>query len=182
MRSKPDDAKLTELILYVAEKCEGDERFGETKLNRLLFYIDFFAYLTLGNPVTGQEYQILERGPAPTRSKTVQERMVANDELRIRERNSYGNLQYKPLALRPANLDIFEKKEIALIDDCIARFWRYDAAALCEESKQLFPWRNSLRGESIPYELALVHRREPTEQELEWGKDLERLAFDTLTK
>lgn len=39
------DRRLAELILYIAEKCERDPNFGATKLNKILTFADFSAYL-----------------------------------------------------------------------------------------------------------------------------------------
>jgi len=64
-RPKYNEEKLAELILYVCHKSEADERFGATKLNKILFYSDFAAYRQLGQPITGADYQNLEEGPAP---------------------------------------------------------------------------------------------------------------------
>ena len=61
-RIQENDAKFRELILLIAVKSEGDSYFGETKLNMLLFYIDFLSYLELGLPITGQKYQKLAWG------------------------------------------------------------------------------------------------------------------------
>jgi hypothetical protein len=53
--------------LLIATRSEGDEPFGAVKLNKLLFYADFFAYVKFGECITGQEYQKLAQGPAPRR-------------------------------------------------------------------------------------------------------------------
>src|ERR1039457_718351 len=69
------DRKLTELVLYVARLSEDDPNFGATKLNRVLAQIDFGYFREYGVPVTGQEYQHLNRGPGPRRLKPVRERL-----------------------------------------------------------------------------------------------------------
>jgi len=50
------DKRLRELILLIATRSEGDEPFGAVKLNKLLFYADFFAYVKFGESITGQEW------------------------------------------------------------------------------------------------------------------------------
>jgi len=39
----PNDDKLRELILLIAEWCQADPKFGAIKLNKLLFHADFFS-------------------------------------------------------------------------------------------------------------------------------------------
>ena len=72
---RPNDAKLVELILLISEWSQGDPKFGAIKLNKLLFHADFSAFLTTGEPITGQEYFALPQGPAPKRFKPITEKM-----------------------------------------------------------------------------------------------------------
>jgi hypothetical protein len=53
------------MILLIAEWCQADPKFGAIKVNKLLFHADFSAFLTHGEPITGQEYFKLPQGPAP---------------------------------------------------------------------------------------------------------------------
>src|SRR4051794_31046134 len=64
---EPNEAKLRELIVYLADKCAPDPRFGAVKLNKLLYFIDAFAFAKFGQPVTGVEYMKQKRGPVPRR-------------------------------------------------------------------------------------------------------------------
>src|SRR3990170_6654722 len=75
--------KFKELVLYLSERSETDPNFGETKLNKLLYYIDFLAYRELGQPVTGARYQKLKWGPAATALLPIQQEMEAKGELVI---------------------------------------------------------------------------------------------------
>ena len=56
-----NEQKFKELVIYIAGRCESDPYFGAVKLNKLLFFSDFFAYAKLGNPITGAEYMKLPR-------------------------------------------------------------------------------------------------------------------------
>ena len=59
------EEKFGNLILYVAERSEHDDRFGAVKLNKIMYYADFTAYWKLGRPITGATYQRLDEGPLP---------------------------------------------------------------------------------------------------------------------
>lgn len=59
------ERKMRELALYLTAKSEKDLHFSPAKLNKLLFYCDFVAYLQLGCSITGYSYQKLPSGPAP---------------------------------------------------------------------------------------------------------------------
>ena len=53
-----NNAKLCELIIYIAEHSKDDTSFGAVKLNKLLYYSDFSAYRQLRNSITDAEYQL----------------------------------------------------------------------------------------------------------------------------
>src|SRR5215467_9574991 len=80
---QPNDEKFKELILYIASHSEDDPAFGATKLNKLLFFADFITYLRLGHPITGQEYQRLENGPAPRRMLPAKAELLLDNDIAI---------------------------------------------------------------------------------------------------
>src|SRR5438876_2369422 len=66
-RQRADEAKLKELILYIAARMEKDQHAGQgrIKLAKLLWLSDFEAYRQLGKSITGSRYVADELGPAP---------------------------------------------------------------------------------------------------------------------
>ena len=114
------EARLRELILYVAAKCQGDPRFGATKLNKILWWSDFLAYGQRGRPITGVEYMRLAQGPVPKRYLPVSQWMQQAGELGISVVATRGGYEQKrPVALRAAKLDVFSADDIAIVDQVI---------------------------------------------------------------
>lgn len=56
--------RLKNIMLYVLEKCE---EVWYTKMNKLLFYIDFVSYRERGMAMTGLAYKAINYGPVPDR-------------------------------------------------------------------------------------------------------------------
>lgn len=56
--------RLKNIMLYVLTRCED---VWCTKMNKLLFYIDFVSYREHGMAMTGLSYRAIEFGPAPER-------------------------------------------------------------------------------------------------------------------
>ena len=52
-----DERKLTELIVYVADRLADDRAGGSTKLNKVLFFADFAHVRQHGTPITGVSTQ-----------------------------------------------------------------------------------------------------------------------------
>ncbi|MEK7795105.1 MAG: Panacea domain-containing protein [Candidatus Hydrogenedentota bacterium] len=176
----PNDSRFREIVLYIAEKSEGDTTFGSAKLGKLLFYIDFYAYLLLGEPVTGQEYVRSEFGPAPRRLLALCDDMKTRGEIGIREKDYFGRIQLRVLALRSGDLCVFSAKEIELVDLCLQRFRNCPVSQVSELSNRLFKWHTIDDQATIPYEMALVARRDPTAQEFLKGKEVEAAAEEWL--
>jgi len=161
----PDDDKFKELVLYVARQSEGDQRFGATKLNKLLFFSDFIAYKVSGRPITGQEYFRIEYGPAPKRLLPLKEEMIQDGDCIEVERNYFGQLQKVVVALREPDLSAFSGTEIALVDQIVKECSNLNAKEISGESHGFVGWQIADDQEDIPYELALVNFGEVTEDD-----------------
>lgn len=173
---RPNDEKLRELILLIAEWCQSDPKFGAIKLNKLLFHADFSAFLTYGAPITGQEYFKLPQGPAPRRLKPITELMIKRGEFAWQEVPYYGHTQKKPVALRAADLSKFSGADVNLIRQTVETFWKLSATEISDQSHVFLGWKSARLKETIPYSTALVSRRPPTDHERRRGLRLEGLA------
>lgn len=167
------DQKLRELILHVARKCEEDPKFGATKLNKILFFADFWRYAETGKPITGQAYFRLDKGPAPRRLVPVRKDMERRGELATQTRRYFGHVQHRPVALRDPDLGCFSGAEIALVDEVIRRLWNLTAAEVSDLSHQFVGWEAFGDREDIPYETVFVSGRRLTRKELDYGRSLE---------
>jgi hypothetical protein len=168
-----DERKFKELLLYVSQKCATDPSFGATKLNKIMFYADFFAYANLGKPITNFEYQKLQYGPAPRRLLPIQQQMVADKELAIQEVHLLsGNIQRRTVNLREPNLTIFTGDEIALVDQVIQALESVKAEAVSELSHRMIGWKVAEDGETIPYSTVFLSDQALGEAEIERGREI----------
>lgn len=180
----PSEDKFRELVLFIAQKSEGDVQFGATKLNKLLFYADFLAYQAFGRAITSHRYQRLDKGPAPRALVPILARMESDGEIARVERQHYGKTQKRVIALREANLDLLSSKEVDLVSQLIREFWGKSAKAMSDLSHRFRGWKLAKDGEDIPYEVALVQFKKPTKADAaHWQKlapDLAKIAKEFL--
>jgi hypothetical protein len=181
MRPRPaiaaSDAKLRELILFLAQRSCDDERFGSIKLNKLLFFADFSAYLKLGSPITGHAYQRLEKGPAPKKMVPILRQMVDDRDLAISDCTYWGRTQKRPVALRDPKLELFTADEIAVVTDVLTALWKKTARGISSLSHRFSGWKLAAQNEIIPYEVALVHFTKPRKRDIQKALDIgEELA------
>ena len=185
VKFKPNQRKLRELILYISLGSETDERFGKTKLYKLLFYSDFLAYLRLGKPITAVEYIALPNGPAPSNIEELLAQMKKEEQLHLREYNYYGHKQFKPLALRNPDLTVISSRERKLVDELMDKNWEKNAKDVSDLSHKFDGWklaRYSTDRRTIPYNMALIGNRQPTAAEVAHGRSLEALALACLAR
>jgi Antitoxin SocA-like, Panacea domain len=168
-----ETTKLKELILYLAQRMEGDQHVGRgrIKLAKLLWRCDFAAFWRLGNPITEAQYQADRLGPAPV-----------DEMLALRDLEGAGRLQLLsewdqqqiPVAVgEPPNLGVFSAAEIALVDDQLHRYQWITARTMVDEAHEFPGWINAWRGGEgkhapIPFESVFWDSRtelEPWEDE-----------------
>ncbi len=179
-RITPNENKFRELLLFIARRSENDPLFGAIKLNKLLFYSDFLAYLEFGRPITGQPYFALENGPAPRYLVRVREQMVKSKEIAVSRKPTLSGVQERVLALREPDPNKFTAGEIDLVTKIIDICRAQTGTELSELSHRFAGWRLAGEKEDIPYEVALVGNRPPTPAEKSYGVKLEALAASCL--
>lgn len=170
---REEDRKLAELILYISHKCTNDLYFGATKLNKILYFSDFFAFGKWGSSITGAEYQNLPKGPAPRHLVPVREVMESHKEIAIQPlRFSNGKTQHRTIPLREPDLSFFSGQEIALVDDVIQRLANMDAQATSDLSHRMVGWNMTTVGETIPYASIFLSNEPLSDAEIKRGQEI----------
>jgi len=155
--------KLQELMLYVAKRSLNDPNFGYVKLNKILFYADFFAYGELGKPITGATYIRNLYGPTPRGIKAVEATLEGAGRARVDVREIPGSQhkQHRLVPLVEPDLSLFSSAEIGIVDRMIDEYRHYTGKQLSDQTHQLLPWLNSAEGEEIPYSSVFALEKMP---------------------
>lgn len=160
--------RFKELVLYISQKCATDPKFNTIKLNKLMFFSDFFAYGIFGAPITGFEYQKLQLGPAPRRMPEIRNQMVENRELGLQE------LPLQPwrrtVNLRRPDLSLFDAEQISLVDSLIEEARDMDGDTLSSASHQMPCWIVPDLNCTIPYEMVFLSHDKTTSVDVERGR------------
>ena len=165
--------KLRELILYIAERSIEDPGFGATKLNKILFFSDFIAYGSYGEPITGARYQRLPRGPAPRELLPIQAELEKANEAIVVEKKRFNFKQKRILPLRDPDLSSFTAEEIALVDEVIDGLRPFNATNISALSHQIaVGWQLAGEGEDIPYESVFISNDPLTPTDVRRGQEL----------
>ena len=156
--------KLRELILHIAKASLFDEKFGKTKLVKILYFSDFTSFRLWGKPVTGSKYVKLPNGPMPNDLNSILAEMESSGDIRVDKRlvPGYSHPQMRIIALREPDYKIFSAQDIACVDDIIRNLWNSsgtDAADLTHGV--VFKLLDPL--EAIPYEASIISDEEVTQ-------------------
>lgn len=162
--------KLQELILYVARQTEQDPRCGATKLNKILFYLDFGFYRQHGRSISGWRYRKLEFGPVPERMTHLVEEMAARGLCAWAERTYFGRPLRKLVALREPSLSVLAAEELDMVNRVIRDLWELNATEVSDLSHRFVGWQVAEMGEVIDYNSVFVGEPRPlTAEETEWA-------------
>jgi hypothetical protein len=153
------EARLQELMLYIVEKCGSDQRFGATKLNKILFWSDFYAYAQNGRPLTGVEYMREKHGPVPKRLVPIRDELVNRGDLDVTERQLFnGQTQTRFFARRAADMSLFSSGELELVNQVID-YLRDQTAKEVSDATHGRAWKSVPNGTLLPYEMIFVSDR-----------------------
>ena len=129
-------SRLKNLLLYVLDKL--GETF-QTKMNKVLFYIDFLSYRERGMAISGLAYNAIDFGPVPQRWDRVYsafDEVVPQPKLVKEQESTILSAGAK------ADMGMFTDKELALIDTVCAKLKRMSATKASELSHQEPAWQN----------------------------------------
>lgn len=165
--------KFRQLVLYIAQKSETDPTFGATKLNKLLFFCDFYAYAKFGRSLTGSEYKRLPMGPAPELIVQTRDALVQLHQARIERRTWHDYPQERLVPLVEPDMHPFSADEIALVDEIIQDLWDLNATATSNLShEKMVGWQIVQDGEEIPYETVFLSAEPLTDEDIRSGQRL----------
>ena len=139
-------SRLKNLMLYLLEHTND---VWCTKMNKLLFYIDFFAYRENGMAISGLSYKAIDFGPVPDRWDVVYSEF---DEIHQELRSAGDFIGSVLSATVKADMTLFSEAEIKVIEQVCSRFNGLSSRELSRLSHEEQAWINHHdRHESIPF-------------------------------
>lgn len=137
-------ARLKNLLLYVIGQM-GD--VFQTKMNKVLFYVDFLSYRERGMDISGLAYDAIDFGPVPQRWDRV---YSAFDDIIPQQLPAYGQETVVLTADADADMSLFTDGERVIIDTVCQKLKDLSAHDLSELSHGEPAWQRHLH-EPIPF-------------------------------
>jgi hypothetical protein len=149
-----DEAKFTEMVVYVAGRLLDDRAGGATKLNKVLFFAEFTHFRRHGAVISGCEFQKLTHGPAPRRLVPVRDALVSRGDADLREEDFLGRVQHRLVPRRDAELAVFSDLERHTIDDVLEQLGGLTGRQVSDLAHEEPGWQLTELGDTIPYSTA----------------------------
>lgn len=163
--------KLSELMLYVASKSQGDRKFGAVKFNKILFAIDFTAYGNLGHSITGSAYIRMEQGFCPKELPATRYKLIESKRADMQLSSFKGKSQKRLIPLDQPDMSLFSDEERQLIDDVIEELYPFTATQLSQWNHSMLPWLFASDMEEIPYFTVFTLYNKPVGRDgLDWAE------------
>ena len=138
--------RLKNLMLYLLENIQ---EVWCTKMNKLLFYIDFLSYRENGMAISGLSYKAIDYGPVPERWDVVYSEF---DEIHQELRSARDFVGSVLISTDKADMTLFSEAERKVMEQVIERFKTLSSRELSKLSHEEKAWINHHdRHESIPF-------------------------------
>lgn len=143
--------RLKNVMLYVLEHCED---VWTTKMNKLLFYIDFLSYRERGMAISGLSYRAIEFGPVPERWERVYSQF---DEIRQEVRAIGEHEGQMLIASKKTDESMFSAEELMLMRSVCDKLGKCSSRQVSELSHQEKAWIDCHdTHQMIPYDDAFM--------------------------
>lgn len=141
--------KIKNIILILSNKS-----ILKTKLLKEMFYIDFISYKETGASITGLEYSKINYGPVPDEYEKIINFFVKENVIDYVIKYDKDYEYHNILAKDKINTEIFNKKELEIIEKIKKHFQKYSSNELVEVSHKEKAFKNTDYYKKISYEYA----------------------------
>ncbi len=147
---KLDLAKFYNVILYL---CKGAQL--KTKLNKLLFFVDFKHFKDYTVSITGARYAHLPYGPGPDHYEFYFADLIHNENrLAVEEAPQYGYEAEIYTTIKEPDLSIFTDSELKIITEVKEWFKDFNASQIRDFSHKEKGYQETQNGQLISYDFA----------------------------
>jgi putative zinc finger/helix-turn-helix YgiT family protein len=138
----PSLKRMIGMIVYFTELCKP----WKTKMNKLLFYADFFHYKRTGFSISGAEYMAIQMGPVPLNFGSIFEYAAMRDDINVTyqefQNGGIGEL-FTPHPKHPFDASIFDAEELISMERIASQFKNASTADIVKFSHEEPAWSDN---------------------------------------
>ncbi len=138
----PNLEKINNMVLFFAEKVKP----FKTKMNKLLFYTDFFHFKNTCYSISGLTYQAIQKGPVPKNydwifDNTMEKKLIT---IRLHDYGEYMGEQFLATGEAIFNTALFTLTEIAAMETVANYFEKATVNTIVTKSHEENAWINNV--------------------------------------
>ena len=138
--------KYANMILFF---LENNNNLFKVKLNKLLFYTDFYHFKKTGYSISGYKYQAIQNGPVPYRYDLIYDYLWQNEFIQYELVEINDNLVEQPVPLKKFDEDSFEKSELDALKTIHETFKKLTRKELVDLSHQEKAWEEQIKHKGV---------------------------------
>ena len=147
-------SKYKNAVLFFVKHC-NNKHLGATKLNKLIYYLDFLNYRDRDTSVTGDIYYNQQFGPVPNSILEILNELQTKKALVVKEDPYKENRTRKSYETKiEPDMSVFSEKEKNLLQAICKEFKDYSTDKIIAQTHLEGPWFYSKQQEKIDYEYA----------------------------
>lgn len=150
-----DEQKYRHAVLYFVNYCNS--HLGSTKLNKLLYYLDFISFRDKSKSVTNDTYVSKQYGPVPRCIDEIILKLKTEGLLDVevipRDGDNNGN-RTKYTAHGKPDLSVFDTYEQTLLDKIAKEFLLWNTEQIVNQTHLEAPWFYSKTYQLVDYKYA----------------------------
>lgn len=131
-------AKVAEMVCWFVGKCSG---VCPTKLNKLMFYADFYHYRQTGRSISGLRYRVIQYGPVPEHFDTIYDNIAGIEK--TNEITTYGTESTSLTLTSDVSASYLSEHEVETLRTVVTSLGLLKARDLVELSHKETAWLNN---------------------------------------
>jgi putative zinc finger/helix-turn-helix YgiT family protein len=144
--SVPSIDKYANMFLFFLEK---NTNLFKVKLNKLLFYADFYHFKRTGFSISGYKYQAVQNGPVPYRYDLLYDYLCQNEFINYELVEINYNFVEQPIPLKKFNADYFDASELDTLNTINKVFKNFTRQQLVDLSHQEKAWEEQIKHKDV---------------------------------
>ncbi len=148
--------RLKELVHYICYKCQGSDKLGATKLNKILWFADSLVYKQTGKSITGSRYKKLQHGPVPFEITSVLQELENEGKLVVKSHEYFELSKKKFIPLKQPLEGVFSRDELEFVDLLTEAICEGHTARSISDLSHDIAWEAAGMGEEIPLAAVLA--------------------------
>jgi putative zinc finger/helix-turn-helix YgiT family protein len=145
-----DLEKIKNMILYIL----GFHETYRTKINKLLWYMDFLCYKVYSVSISGNSYTHSTYGPTADDYELIISVMLKDALIDKDEVIAHDTVREQLKSLISCDKSMFSEDEIKVMDFVLNKFKDFKCGKISEYSHEEAPYKNTIEGQKISYTLA----------------------------